>query len=415
MLNAIEIKFSFLKTRIVKPAPTSNLIMKKRSLCLLALLCIQAHAADPIPVNPALNEKILMVPAVQKELLFNPINMLETSLFFPPGDGPFPVVVMNHGKNQGPSNEQARSRPVYIALEFLRRGYVVVAPNRSGFAGSEGMKRYPCTNTTQNGLGNAQDVIGVLDWIVQQTWADKNNMLVMGQSHGGLTTMALGSIGYPGVKGLVNFAGVLRNESCDWQSGVTSAMGTYGKTSSLPSLWFYGANDSYTDPQLASQFFDAYTASGGKAKLIAFGNFEKDAHKMSGSAGGVKIWLPEVESFLAAVGLPNKVVNQIPASAAHNGMPTPPASDFAKLDDVAAVPYLKDSGREGYSKFLSVSTPRAFAIGKHGSWSSRSGGTDPLKAALDKCQSRNKNEPCQLYAVDEDVVWKNQDTLAVEP
>lgn len=390
--------------------------MKKNfSLCLFILLCAQAQAADPIPINPALNEQVLMVPALQKGLLFNATNKLETTLFFPPGDGPFPVVVMNHGKSPGPSKEQARSRPVYIALEFLRRGYVVVAPNRSGFAGSEGAKPYSCTSMTGNGLGNAEDVIGVLDWIVQQPWADKNNMLVMGQSHGGLTTMALGSLGYPGVKGLVNFAGVLRNESCDWKSGVTSAMGTYGKTSSLPSLWFYGANDSYTDPQLARQFVDAYTESGGKAKLIAFGDFRSDAHGMVYSASGARIWLPEVESFLASVGLPNKVVNPIPASAAYNGIPTPPASDFAKLDDVAAVPYLKDSGRAGYSKFLSVSTPRAFAIGKRGAWSWRNGGADPLKDALDKCQAFNKNEPCQLYAVDEEVVWQNNGALAAKP
>lgn len=216
---------------------------------------------------------------------------------------------------------------------------------------------------TGNGLGNAEDVIGVLDWIVQQPWADKNNMLVMGQSHGGLTTMALGSLGYPGVKGLVNFAGVLRNESCDWKSGVTSAMGTYGKTSSLPSLWFYGANaDGYTDPQLARQFVDSLHRVRRQGKADCFWRLPErcpwhglprkwDTHLAAGSRV-----FPGFSWLAKQGGQSNSSLCGIQRN------PHSASQRFCQAGRCRCRALFKrDSGRAGYSKFLSVSTPRAFA------------------------------------------------------
>jgi len=63
---------------------------------------------------------------------------LQTTIFKPEGPGPFPMVVFNHGKMHGDPRMQSRSDPVSFAREFVRRGYVVVAPNRQGFAQSGG-------------------------------------------------------------------------------------------------------------------------------------------------------------------------------------------------------------------------------------------------------------------------------------
>ena len=40
---------------------------------------------------------------------------LETTLFRPPGDGPFPLIVVNHGKASGNPRFQARSRYLVAA------------------------------------------------------------------------------------------------------------------------------------------------------------------------------------------------------------------------------------------------------------------------------------------------------------
>jgi hypothetical protein len=49
-------------------------------------------------------------------------------------------------------------------------------------------------------------------------------------------------------------------------------------------------------------------------------------------------------------------------------------------------------------------TPRAFAISASGSWSWSEEGEDPDSRALAACQ-QNSKDPCQLYSIDNDVVW----------
>ena len=85
-------------------------------------------------------------------------------------------------------------------------------------------------------------------------------------------------------------------------------------------------------------------------------------------------------------------------------VPRPPKSDFAKLDNVNAVPGLSEDKKKVYRKFLNEPLPRAFAISDFGSvgWASRS--PDSMSRALYFCQVYAK-QSCRLYAVDNDVVW----------
>ncbi len=58
-----------------------------------------AHAclAEPKLISAPLDEKVVMLPVVE-----GPDSVqLETTIYKPPGDGPFPLVVMNHGKALG--------------------------------------------------------------------------------------------------------------------------------------------------------------------------------------------------------------------------------------------------------------------------------------------------------------------------
>ena len=63
---------------------------------------------------------------------------LETTVFKPPGAGPFPVVIINHGKSAGNPKFQNRARNVWTAREFVMRGFMVLLPNRQGFSKSTG-------------------------------------------------------------------------------------------------------------------------------------------------------------------------------------------------------------------------------------------------------------------------------------
>ncbi len=81
----------------------------------------------------------------------------------------------------------------------------------------------------------------------------------------------------------------------------------------------------------------------------------------------------------------------------------PPATHFAAIDDVAAVPWVNDKGRDAYRTFLGHPPPRAFVIGPAGENVAVTTGADPLARAMAIC--RSAHVACRPYAVDNDVVW----------
>lgn len=357
---------------------------------------LASSAVCAVPLDAALNEQVVMVPATAS-------TALETTLFKPPGDGPFPIVIMNHGKALGSPREQARDRFLAISREFVKRGYAVVIPMRQGFAHSGGeYANYGC-DMTSNGLAQAEDLESTVAWLRHQGWADTQHMLVAGQSYGGLATLAFGTHKIDGVKGLLNFAGGLKvhGGDCNWQSALVKAFATYGAKTALPSLWFYGANDQHFGPALASRLHQAYQRAGGHATLVAYGPFKQDAHGMAGSREGVKVWWPETEKFLKDIGMPTQ------ETVALADEPALPQSGFAAIEDVAAIPYLGRKGRDQYRAFLQKSYPRAFAVSASGAWSWVEDGDDPVQQALAECQKGSRT-PCQIYAVDDKVVWSGE-------
>lgn len=354
-----------------------------------------AATATPI-LNKDLREEIVMVKVGSG---FSSVE-LETTIFKPPGPGPFPLVLMNHGKAPGNPAFQPRSRYIVISREFVERGYAVLIPMRRGFSKSSGQYIDGGCNLEGNGNAQADDVEGVLNYATLQPWADKTRILIMGQSHGGLTTMALGARNIANVKALVNFAGGLRRDEigCQWRLSLIDAFADYGKKTKVPSVWFYGANDSYFDPEQASRMHAAYIKTGTDAKLIAYGPFKNDSHGMSSSPEGVAIWWPETEALLKKVGLP---VDKIIHLARYDDLPT---TGFARIDDLDALPYIKASNRGGYTTFLQKPTPRAFAISAGGHWGWANGGDNPAERAVANCQAKSE-QPCHLYAIDDRIVW----------
>ena len=89
------------------------------------------------------------------------------------------------------------------------------------------------------------------------------------------------------------------------------------------------------------------------------------------------------------------------------------ASGYAAIDDIDAVPYLSDRGRNGYREYLGKPTPKAFAIAANGYWFSAwtlvpadaSMPTDPTERAVVGCE-KAAQMPCKLYAVNRAVVWR---------
>lgn len=89
-----------------------------------------------------------------------------------------------------------------------------------------------------------------------------------------------------------------------------------------------------------------------------------------------------------------------------HAMVPPPSTDFAKVDDVDAVPKLSAKGKELYLEWLSKSFPRAVAVSDKGAMA-RGYGSYAMKQAVQNCE-RLFGNPCRLYAVDDKVVWKTE-------
>lgn len=346
-----------------------------------------------------LPETVVMVPKTSGLFTIE----LETTIFRPEGPGPFPIVIINHGKAPGDPRFQGRFRPVGPARYFLARGYAVVVPMRQGFSKSTGNYIAGGCNVESNGNLQANDVVATLDYVTSQSWADKTRILVTGQSHGGWTTLAFGARGYPGVKGLVDFAGGLREDRCtDWQGGLIAAAGAYGSKTVLPSLWFYGDNDSYWPVATWRSMYEHYVAAGAKARMVPFGQFGSDSHLMFHLPAGGPIWQPEVTKFLEEIGLPYEV---LPEFASYEVASVSKASGFAAIDDTSRLPVQAEGALRDYRFFLTQKSPRAFAVSKDGGWGSGWGGDDPQNRALLNCKRRTPASDCQLYAVDGNVVW----------
>jgi len=363
-------------------------------VCFLWLPVAAPTRAEEQALDPSLNERVIQVPG-------DPLHpvMLEVTVFSPNGPGPFPLAILNHGKELGKPKDEPRYRSAYIARYFLSRGYVVALPMMRGFAGSGGVFDPHGFDVEASGLTQAYDIAAVIHYMVRQPTIDGSRIIVSGQSFGGWNTLAFATLHYPGVKGALNFSGGMKEPLCpDWENNLIEAAGVYGARTQIPSLWFYGDNDSKFPAATWHSMFDRYTQAGGPATLVSYGSFMADAHNMLGSMEGFPLWMPKVDAFLVSLGLPGKLIDPryLPASF-------PPPSHFAAVDDVKTVPYLNDKGRAAYRQFLTKSLPRVFIITPEGNFASFDGGYDPLTRGMGIC--RKTFAHFQLYAVDNNVVW----------
>lgn len=92
--------------------------------------------------------------------------------------------------------------------------------------------------------------------------------------------------------------------------------------------------------------------------------------------------------------------------------PLPPASGFALINDIAAIPYLNPAARASYRAYLLAAPPKAFAISQLGMARWVSGDTQAMRRALAVC-SAHPGAQCWLYAVDDRVVWQADESRRI--
>lgn len=263
----------------------------------------------PLPTieRTGLNEEVLFVPARGLTR-----GRLEVTLYRPDGPGPFPLVVINHGRSPdlfSVGQFQRRVRYVTQARAFVRRGFAVAVPARSGNGRSGGSMPALTCEIDRHGLADAADILETIEFIRRRQDIDRARLLLVGQSAGGVAAQALASRAPDGLRGVVNFAGVLRltgstTETC-WFEGVIRAFSGFMKTTTVPSLWMYTRNDSYFNgaPDRVIEMDEAVRKAGGTQRLVLMPAFGNDGHDLFGSDSAVNLWLPAVDAFIREIGL----------------------------------------------------------------------------------------------------------------
>ncbi|MEC5385385.1 hypothetical protein VVD49_06595 [Uliginosibacterium sp. H3] len=379
----------------------------------LVLQCLApAHAADS-SLSVELNEAVVRLP-VDVSLRNGTASsgeMLLTS-FKPTGPGPFPIAIINHGRNADRSTPE-RFRMMAMASYLVYQGFAVFVPTRLGYGGSALPPDVPGEQPLDpeaSGACGDKDYVGAvapalqqiartLSYARQQRHVDPSRYLLVGQSTGGFASVAYAATNPSGLIGYVNFAGGVGGDPLQHPGvpcqpeRIARAYANFGKTTRVPNLWIYTENDQYFAPSYSRNWYRGFAAGGSPAQFILQPPFGDDGHRLMGE--GRARWNPLMDDFLVRLGL-----HPVPPPA------PPQASGYATINDVARIPWLNASAKaRGYGRFLSAKPPRAFAISEAGYWGWANGSTETVSRALGHC-NRVSTKPCMLYAIDDVVVWQ---------
>jgi dienelactone hydrolase len=169
-------------------------------LLLFVTLITPSHADDQAKSRP-IQEEIWALPL--------PLPMF-AYLVRPIGDGPFPLVIMNHGVSLNPTD-----RGFFPLVEFrdatkwfATRGYLVVAPVGTGYGAAaidipehglcgpffSNVGKCSNPNFRAPGLAVAQVDLWIIDYMSAEKRIVPKDVIVVGQSAGGWASIALSSL-----------------------------------------------------------------------------------------------------------------------------------------------------------------------------------------------------------------------------
>ncbi|SEK67551.1 Dienelactone hydrolase [Roseateles sp. YR242] len=396
-------------------------------------------APRPAPVRmveswaPDLRERIEHVQAQVQDASGRTVaGALPVTVFRPAGPGPFPLAVINHGRDWRARAHYERQRYESAARFFIRKGYAVAVPLRLGYgelaSAGDPESSLNCDQPRYAPAlrAAAQEINAVLRFMARQADIDASRTVLVGQSVGGFAALSAlsedaakrpdrvddghgagdgdGSSNTAAVLAVINFSGghggrpevpgspcrpdLLRQEMA--QLGAEQRL----QPRPVPTLWLYAENDRFFGARWPHQWAQSYRDAGGAMTWRQLPPVGLDGHRLFTDANDR--WQPLVDEFLQPLGV------EIPGA-----LPYPPDTDpgRADVDDPSALPPSGPELRRLYRTFLAAPLPRAFAMNGQ-SRSAYASGDDAQSRALARCEEgAQAEEPCRLYAVNRTVVW----------
>lgn len=230
---------------------------------------------------------------------------LRGELFLPEGQGPFPVVLYNHGSAPKMWNSEASA---VIAPMFLSKGWAFFMPYRRGQGLSEdqgpyimdkihaekwwlfGSRSKMMVNLLKT--DHLSDQMAALDWLKKQNFTQRERIASMGNSFGGIQVVL-------GMTANLYCAGVdAAGAALSWKDStrLQVLMKDSVKKSKNPIFFFQAENDYDISPS-QELFAERVNDERSQLKIYAsYGDSEKDGHRFAYK--GASIWFNDVYSFL---------------------------------------------------------------------------------------------------------------------
>ncbi len=239
--------------------------------------------------------------------------LLEAVMFRPPGAGPFPLAVINHGST-GSGTNPALFTETWFSIDladFLNdRGWIVAFPQRRGRGKSNGLYDegfaknrtfgYTCdidrtTRGADRALGDIDAAIAALRW--RQDVAS-GPLLIGGVSRGGVLSIAYAGQHPRQVAGVINFVGGWLGEGCPTATAVNHSLFERGAVFPKPTIWLYGQHDRFYSMAHSRDNFAAFEKAGGRGQFVEFDMPFGQGHSL---ADHPNLWSGPIGSYLSAL------------------------------------------------------------------------------------------------------------------
>lgn len=282
--------------------------------CALALL--SAVTALPCLAKPI--EEIFQLPVTVTNMYGRVVTQpITVTVFRDDEKTGQPFLVLNHGRPAQSADfaRMGRTRFSDNSNYFVSKGFAVFVPTRIGYGvtGGEDMEYSgTCSNRNYPAAyeAAARQSVALIEHIRTLPYIDASRGLVVGQSFGGATAIALAAKNLPSVVAAVNFAGggggdpIGRPENPCRADLLEDLFASYGNTSRIPTLWLYSENDRYFGKEKPLSWFKAFVSKGGTGKFVQLPALAPplgdDGH--SSFTRNPAAWRPAFEQFLESAG-----------------------------------------------------------------------------------------------------------------
>ncbi len=267
---------------------------------------IVVAAASPSPAATATasaspTPKATAVPKETEVSFQNGDLQLRGFIWKPEGNGPFPVLLWNHGSEKLPGWLPE------LGTDFVNQGYVFFIPHRRGQGRSGGtyiqdvIEKTPLRDQGRvlvelHDTEQFSDQAAGVKYLQSLSYVDKNRIAVGGCSYGGIQTL-IGAEKNPGYRVAVDFAGGAKSwkQSTELQARLRTA----SRNAAIPVFYIQAENDFDLSPTKELPVEAQNAGKPFKAQIYPpFGATNQDGHDFC--VKGIAVWGKDVFSFLSA-------------------------------------------------------------------------------------------------------------------